>query len=717
MRASAAWLALWNKQVRDELVRREPLLLIRNGDPASLQVDAKKALLKQIGEKPQLGREARTYIEQRLIVMFADPVLSDDVHVAWAKATDEEIQSLLLNIVASGRIANGAMIGQAALHGEWNVRVQVDAVESLLGCGDTSTLQHFANQFYAQLPQYSSHAIGAITARLFPEYLSPAQLVTALQDTDANETWNLQDYWFRCRNDDERESLMNALADSCLTPPVDKHYGINKERKELARRCARMLRKIYQRDGTLHNSKGLRRLLVVVARVRIEYGDEENLQSMIQADRGLKRDVFWEHVQVVRETREEPEKELDRLSFFYNQQFWSFDQDDVPWLLDELTTRTSADDRQVLLRAIWTTLAPRNEFAAAEKDVRAIIHDDASLQAQLNDYLRPPSPDTEREIEEHRQEMERHQQRMRSKKKAQQQQLTEFRDRLVADPGLLTRDISEGGDGESMRLLLRLDEWFTQAADEDWQQFRDAFGADVVDAYREGMRLHWITTPPRAPVRTGSGTRNVFWSQVLANRALDMEAKSTPGWAATLTTAEARRAAEHVCIGAGTHPEWFPKLLAAHSKEVAAPLEDMIENDWRTSQIDREGFLTHYAWTSEELPDFLQQLLVDTMLQIPPHTSDQLHQCASLIPRCQSVSNLTQLLPLLEEVLGGININDANDLQRGAYCLAAISRLDVDQAISTLLEWLHGLANAGTNELAIGLLASLFSRMRNGPTI
>jgi len=42
LRPATAWLALWHPDIRDEVLRREPLVLIRDGDPGSLPLDFKR---------------------------------------------------------------------------------------------------------------------------------------------------------------------------------------------------------------------------------------------------------------------------------------------------------------------------------------------------------------------------------------------------------------------------------------------------------------------------------------------------------------------------------------------------------------------------------------------------------------------------------------------------------------------------------------------------
>ena len=83
MRAAAAWLALKHPDFRDEVISREPLLLIQNGDPGSLPLSAKKRLLAVYAERHAAGEIAEDRMDHRSIWMFAQPELADAIRLAW----------------------------------------------------------------------------------------------------------------------------------------------------------------------------------------------------------------------------------------------------------------------------------------------------------------------------------------------------------------------------------------------------------------------------------------------------------------------------------------------------------------------------------------------------------------------------------------------------------------------------------------------------------
>ena len=83
MRAAAAWLALKHPDFRDEVISREPLLLIQNGDPGSLPLPAKRLLLAVYAERHVVGEIAEDRMDHRAIWMFAQPELADAIRQAW----------------------------------------------------------------------------------------------------------------------------------------------------------------------------------------------------------------------------------------------------------------------------------------------------------------------------------------------------------------------------------------------------------------------------------------------------------------------------------------------------------------------------------------------------------------------------------------------------------------------------------------------------------
>jgi hypothetical protein len=76
LRSAVAWLAHYYPDIRDETIRREPLLLITHGDPAALSTVAKSKVLLNLARKHAAGEIADDRIDRRALGMFASPDLS-----------------------------------------------------------------------------------------------------------------------------------------------------------------------------------------------------------------------------------------------------------------------------------------------------------------------------------------------------------------------------------------------------------------------------------------------------------------------------------------------------------------------------------------------------------------------------------------------------------------------------------------------------------------
>ncbi len=98
MREITAWLALWNKDVCNELIKREPETLLSLGDPETLDLATRKKVLRAFvatyGQGGRCGFDWEIFSE---IPRFADPGLASVIRECWSNGpTNEEVRGLLL---------------------------------------------------------------------------------------------------------------------------------------------------------------------------------------------------------------------------------------------------------------------------------------------------------------------------------------------------------------------------------------------------------------------------------------------------------------------------------------------------------------------------------------------------------------------------------------------------------------------------------------------
>ena len=105
MRAIAAWLALRVDAVRKELIEREPETLISHGDPGSLDLAARRALLRAFVSRYGQGDWRGLDIPFAEVRRLANPKLATVIRERWGSGpTNDEVRDLLLNLIRLGPV-------------------------------------------------------------------------------------------------------------------------------------------------------------------------------------------------------------------------------------------------------------------------------------------------------------------------------------------------------------------------------------------------------------------------------------------------------------------------------------------------------------------------------------------------------------------------------------------------------------------------------------
>jgi hypothetical protein len=83
LRPTAAWLSIWHPDLRDEIIRREPLVLMRHGDPASLPLEARRRLLTVFAAKHNAAEISEDHVGDRELRAFAHQDLAGTIREVW----------------------------------------------------------------------------------------------------------------------------------------------------------------------------------------------------------------------------------------------------------------------------------------------------------------------------------------------------------------------------------------------------------------------------------------------------------------------------------------------------------------------------------------------------------------------------------------------------------------------------------------------------------
>jgi hypothetical protein len=182
LRPAAAWLALWHTDFQEEIIAREPLILIRHGDPGSLPVEARTRLLAAYAYKHSRADIADDSLDNRAIWMFADVRLSDAIRAAWRTNPRADFRFDLLRFIREGAIAACTDLARGvALDHDAEELHRVVALQALAACKDGAGLSAATQDLLNNAAQLRPRLAVEAARALYPDHLTLAQLFTFIE--------------------------------------------------------------------------------------------------------------------------------------------------------------------------------------------------------------------------------------------------------------------------------------------------------------------------------------------------------------------------------------------------------------------------------------------------------------------------------------------------------------------------------------------------------
>jgi hypothetical protein len=650
MRAAAGWLSLKHPDFRDEVISREPLLLIQNGDPGSLPLSAKKRLLAVYAERHVVGEIAEDAMDHRAIWMFAQPELADAIRQAWNVNSRQDFRRDLLRMIREAKIAACADLARAALaEPTSDDYTRISALAALQACNDTAALASTAAALVANPAACTQRVASQFSRLLFPTHLSARQLVQVIENArplrgHAIEGFptDLEHLYQACPDVASRDELIAGLAELALRPPfVQDYQRISSRYEKIATSLEPIAGMAMEAlpPGQLP-SPGLVRILMAVERAdRSESREEEvKLSSRVRAHAHVAQALFWADVEEVRALDRDRPISVWQV-YFGGHTLWDLTERDLDWLHRDLANRTHADDRRIALSAIARILLAANRLDAELPVLLQAIAGQTELEQDLANYLAPPLKSA-RAIELERQSAER---------KAAAAQQTELEketwrqfQRELADNPKRIGDRTGLKSGEGLSDLIHLTRWLkghtgiadTNGAVLHWQQLTDGFGRAIAEAYRDAMQSLWRITPPERPQRGESSGITIKWANLLSVAGIGIEAAQSGGLP-NISQDEAARAAGHACLSEEGYPIWLNPLLDRHCAAVLPIVQEELQREWRAPAQHYGPILQHLAHHQNTIHPALQPVLLQFIVDCAAPKTHRAEQRLRILQRIE----------------------------------------------------------------------------------
>ncbi|WP_316229826.1 hypothetical protein [Bradyrhizobium sp. SZCCHNR1051] len=729
LRPAAAWLSLWHPSIRDEIIRREPLVLLRHGDPGSLSLDARKRILTVYAAKHKAAEIADDSLDWRALWSFSHQDLADTVAAVW-KANDRvEFRFDMLRLIRDGSIRGCANISRVvALDNTAPDYHRIVALQALEACGEQEALATASRELMKSCANASATLASAFAQVLYPRNLSLEDLLRLIdlskpagRSTADGFAHNVQQLYNAAPNKAERSALAFGLGELCLQPPfADSHCRISKRHYELARHLDVLAAREIAILGDTAPPPGLVKLLMAVERCdsRSHIGDDDapNLRELVQKRSKLNLTLFCSDLEEQRANSRIERKPLRywQVGLGLGQILWEFTQVDLPALYSELSTRFMEDDKRVIFSAIIHVLTRGAKLQSEAENLRNIVAASSVLLEDLEGYLNPPAEDPE-EVSWKREAKAR--QRKCDRQTAEDKaSWVRFKDQLRDNPSLLSDPKNLTSWQAGIHRLWDLTRWLqarTQgaepAAGRQWRLLKEGFGREVAQAYRDGMKMAWRNISPERPKRTPDSGITTKYITVLAFTGVGIEAAEDVEWVNRLTDDEALRAARHGCESGQGYPDWIDALAMAHPNIVLPVLEQEIALEWSAAANGGTDFLSRYGAPATSLQQPIQGMLLDQFLKTEAPSIEALAQSSRIVRNFQFVeADKQRILRVARRRFTRHVAACANDF--ALNYLALLLLVDPDSGANDLVAWLDSPAPNDRRARAEYTLGKLFDR-------
>lgn len=715
----AAWLALNQDDIRDEILKRDPLILIQHGDPGSVPIETRCRLLHAYADKQETGDIANDRLDHRALWIFSHPDLADTIREVWNRCNHYDFRGDLIRLISEGAIAACCDLAeQVAEDTETNEYHRVVAVQALANCNSTTSLSIIADKLVRDASSISATLAAGFACELFPSYLKVEQLIALIADTkqparDSTQGFGyaLEELWKKCPAE-SRIRFIGGLANLALSKPVCEYRRISEKYGYLANDFEPIARQVITDIDHNNPANELIHLLMVVERAEHSHSSRElqpSLSELVQNLPKVQRALFWSDVAEKREYGGIKEQLIHYWEFYTDGGvLWELAASDLPWLYTDLEHRLSIDDKRIALSAIVSILSSEH---ALEKEKTALYQCSKNfplLIKDLENYFKPhQESDGMREYHLRREQREKKQHDEEAEAKAS---WIKFRIELVADPAQLFKP------EKRLSYIHDISNWLRNKTKEEpqksprhWHLIKQAFNNEVAEAYRDAMKAHWRDTKPEQPNRNEGSQVTTKWVTIYAYAGIGIEADENARWAVQLTSEEAKLAAEHGCMSEQGYPDWLDSLLDEHPAVIIPIIVKTFRSEWTAVQDRHSDFLYHYRRSENPICPKIAAKLFEIMSRTNPGTLHSLNCGLGIFQRMtlsESQKNYlkkratTQFEYFLEQ----------DDKEFAMRYLVLLFQIDPPYASQKMNCWVAAAKPETQNALATQIISVIFDR-------
>lgn len=606
----AAWLSLWFPAIADEVISRDPYLLLTRGDPGSLPVATRiRAIEASLADRS--SHDPWFVVGEDMFRRLLDPAFDPLIPVWWDRfAGNRDARHLLLRLIWLGRQSGGRTIAaRAAFDGTLDATSQALAGFALIEVGDDDERRRLADHVVDNATRLPRDVVLGVLDRLFPRYAGVDRLLAVIDAIGVeNEDGTHGVYPLASElppgfaDVDELTTFVAGMVDRIGPLSGDAETAGGAFAEALAGPAtAAALRLLDLLPDTV--PPVVTRLVLRLRDRQADRGlggDEQRLAAAIVASPSRRRASLWS---AAVELRSHPWfVDADPPNIWQIQHLgWSarLGLDDVDWLLADVRGRADPCERMLALEAahsVWRETKARGLLAR--------IRDAAASAPELREaYDRWRSPPAQApEIRASTRRLREMQLRNERRTRRRDQSWVDFVDRLRVDPSVLDRLQPQTDTTVDGRLYHLWELWSWRVPSRarrsggDLDALEPVVGSDVATRFGAALIRFAEARTPRIPSDGPAGEPASYSSfDTMGLSGIALAAATRPAWARTLTDTAADQAARYAVVELNGLPDFATALAEARPRQLAAVLNAEIDAQLAAPRPDGHGMLDRIA--------------------------------------------------------------------------------------------------------------------------
>jgi hypothetical protein len=590
MQETAAWLSVWDEEVGREVARRDPVLLLAAGDPASLTITVRAAVLTDV-----CARMAEDDLHLPLFIddalkRFARPDLTETIRFLWSRhGKDESVLELLSRLIWLGKLDGCADLAEAAACSPASTRfARIYAARAVAAAGDKAAKRRYVEFLKSNSSTLPNALFWEAVDALFPASLDIDDLLQILAKIDVTDSdHGLGFPWLGPRLVDrldtkrDLEQLLHGLLRQLGDEPQD--IGHTPSSREEAYFCAigavacRLLERC-PADEAPNDAIDAALRLGVDRRYGRPLHEPRDVAAEIHRTAPRRRLAFWRAAE-----RWNQHRRLGGQTVVNPGQIEVFGYSlglrpaDVEWLLTDATERVAENERRLAINAAMGLWRGAGSPPDVLSQIKACAQLDPVMKETFDAWLQPPP------VNEQLRALERETVRRRKKaekeRAARDQSWVELLDRLRSDPDQLrnipppTATTVDARLFHLWKLLSDTVDSGTRYAIDSAASIEPVLGSELADRLQEALIRFWRLWKPKLKSEmAASGLSQISLIDCMGLTGVSLEARSNLRWAAQLSSDEAVRAAGYATLEINALPPWLSVLAVAKPAEVRGVL-------------------------------------------------------------------------------------------------------------------------------------------------